>query len=399
MSVPNLCEAGTVLFVGLMPPEPGGTPIVGRNLLSCFAPSSIVVATAEYSGRSAMLYEPENQTHEILRSFGHSTRVNQFLFDLQVPIAARSLARLAREIDARVIIGSYPTFHLLDVVRRAAKRLDIPWVAYLHDTLAETTHHLPQRERILRLQNAVFDEASHVFVMSEGMAELYRVKYPTLQTTALEHIYPLSVRTELPRPPSHQRMFWGGSVYDINQRSFGRVADSVILAGTGITMTSPQNSSFLQAKGINTSAIDHSYYPDWNEYHSTLSEHETLLLTLDWPDESEMHRDELATIFPTKTPEYLATGRPILVHCPEDYFLAKFFREHKCGTVVSERSLPSITEAIKGMREGGPEIRAQCENALNAVSLFRPERIAGRAKAVVDAVSNSSWGQRAAVDL
>ena len=399
MNQPDLCSTGMVLFVGLMPPEPGGAGIVGRNLVACFARDSVVVATSGNRQRSAMQYEPENLTYEILTAVRYSRRVNHWLFRLQTPVAARRLARIAREVDARVIIGSHPTAHLLEIARRAARHAAIPWIAYLHDTLVEAGRHLPQRKRLLKLQDAVFREASHVLVMSRGMCNLYRDNYDGMETTALEHIYPLPVRTELPGVPSKSKAFWAGNVYGINAHSFGRIAAAARDVGIGIQMTTPKSLSILQKMGVDTSSIERVYYPDWSDYHDALSEHEFLLLALDWPDESPIHRDELATIFPTKTPEYLASGRPILVHCPEDYFLARFFREHGCGTVVSERSSGSIVEAFREIRAGGTRITAQTENALAAISRFRPERIAGRLKTVVDAVAAVRWGEQADVEL
>ena len=73
-----------------------------------------------------------------------------------------------------------------------------------------------------------------------------------------------------------------------------------------------------------------------------------LLLALDAPHESNVHRDELATIFPTKTPEYLASGRPVFAHCPSDYFLARFLNEHGCGAVVSEDDDNAIMAQLLG---------------------------------------------------
>lgn len=398
MNRPDLCEDGRTLFVGLVPPAPGGASIVARNLLQCFSRESVVVATAANRDRSEMNREPENRTFEILRSFPYSRGINNRLFRLQTPLAARRLARLARKVDARVIIGSHPTRHLLEISRLAAVRTKIPWIAYLHDTFAEATAGLPDAERLRRVQEAVFAESSHILVMSEGMSDLYRRKHGGLKTTPLEHIYPLPIRDELPAPPKERKIFWAGNVYVINACSFSRVAKAARKAGMPVSMTSPKSLTTIGAMGIDTSSIERAYYPDWSEYLSALSEHEILLLALDWPDESDMHRDELATIFPTKTPEYLASGRPILVHCPEDYFLARFFRDHDCGTVVSERSVEAVCEAIGRIRGGGPEIRKRSLNGLEAMDRFRPERIARRLKTVVDAVSKVHWGEKVDIE-
>lgn len=390
----NLCESGKVLFVGLMPPAPGGSSIVARNLLSCFSRDSVVVATAGNRDALGMTFEPLNEQYEVLRKFGHSRWLNNQLFRIQVPVAASKVARIAKKIDAKVIIGSHPTHHLLDIARRAAAQAKVPWLAYLHDTLAEATSHLPDAERLNMLQQGVFSEASHVMVMSEGMADLYREKYSGMETTPLEHIYPLEVRPDLPDAPTVPKLFWSGNVYQINAHSFGRAAAALREARIRMGMTSAKSLGILQGMGIDTSGIDRVYYPEWSDYHAALNDHEMHLLALDWPDESALHRDELATIFPTKTPEYLASGRPILVHCPEDYFLARFFRENDCGTLVTERSPTAVAAAIREIRQGGPEIERKARNGLVALDRFAPGRLSSRLKSVVDATAGLRWGEK-----
>jgi hypothetical protein len=164
-------------------------------------------------------------------------------------------------------------------------------------------------------------------------------------------------------------------------------------------MTTAKQLTVLEGMGIDVSALDRVYYPEWSDYLEALNDHEILLLALDWPDESPIHHDELATIFPTKTPEYLASGRPILVHCPEDYFLARFFRHHDCGTIVSERSVDALADAIRTIRQGGAEVRRRSQNGLTAMGRFMPDRVAGRLKSLVDAVSAVKWGEKIEIDL
>ena len=47
--------------------------------------------------------------------------------------------------------------------------------------------------------------------------------------------------------------------------------------------------------------------------------------------------------------EYLASGRPILVHAPKDSFLSWYFRKYKCGAVVDvydHKRLASVLERL-----------------------------------------------------
>ena len=55
----------------------------------------------------------------------------------------------------------------------------------------------------------------------------------------------------------------------------------------------------------------------------------------------------IRTSAPGKTGEYLAAGRPVLVHAPPDSFLAWYFREHDCGLVIDENNPARVAEAIE----------------------------------------------------
>jgi len=108
---------------------------------------------------------------------------------------------------------------------------------------------------------------------------------------------------------------------------------------------------------------------------ATLLNQHILTVALNWPDESSLPEDELATAFPTKVIEYLAADRPILVHCPENYFLARFFREHECGIVVSTRDVAAIVKAVKTLLDRGSEQERMRKNALRAAQIFSIDRI------------------------
>jgi len=66
-----------------------------------------------------------------------------------------------------------------------------------------------------------------------------------------------------------------------------------------------------------------------------------LALAIDSP-----HPDIARTAMPGKMGEYLASGRPILVHAPPDSFIAWYFRQHECGLVVDENDPAQLARAI-----------------------------------------------------
>ncbi|MFM8485347.1 MAG: glycosyltransferase, partial [Bacteroidota bacterium] len=72
-------------------------------------------------------------------------------------------------------------------------------------------------------------------------------------------------------------------------------------------------------------------------------------------------------------PEYLASGVPIVVHCPGDYFLAAFFREHACGLVISVRDENEITAQLTAFLANKPLQMEMVARARALKYLFEPE--------------------------
>lgn len=54
----------------------------------------------------------------------------------------------------------------------------------------------------------------------------------------------------------------------------------------------------------------------------------------------------IRTSAPGKLAEYLASGRPVLVHAPQDSFVAWYFRTYDCGVVVDEAGGSAMQDAI-----------------------------------------------------
>jgi glycosyltransferase involved in cell wall biosynthesis len=59
------------------------------------------------------------------------------------------------------------------------------------------------------------------------------------------------------------------------------------------------------------------------------------------------HPGVIRTSAPGKMGEYLASGRPVLVHVPEDSFPAWYFRHYECGMVVTDNDPGKVAQAIE----------------------------------------------------
>lgn len=392
--IPKICENGKVFYVTTaFPPVPAGSSVINRNLLSRFDPMSFKVFSTKANISAKVETFGNMEVERIFRSFYFSSRVNRVLSQYQISSATKKLIKFAERENPSVIVGVFPDYYFLRIARDTAKELKIPLVAYLHDTIAESSFGTRLEKDALLLQEQVFNEASALLVMSDGMKDLYKEKY-NVDSTPLQHTYLERVDPTVPRKSQKRQAFWGGDVYAINLNSVNRVATSLKNLKYNFFLATGHDKSHFEKTGLDTSNIEIGFFSERSSYLENLKTNSILILALDWPDESKIHRDELATIFPTKTPEYLASGVPIIVHCPEDYFLARFFRENNCGVVISERSVANLQIMISDVLENPANYVDKIENAFNTTSLFEAGKLSMKFKKIIDNVSGLNWGKK-----
>lgn len=310
---------------------------------------------------------------------------------VSVLFARFKIAALIRKYRPAFIIAAYPQLTLFTAAVREANRYGIPYFAYLHDTVEEALSRGSLKKQATETQKLVFRTAAGIFVISNGMQDLYTRKYG-LNTTVVRHIYP-EEPFHVPGM-SNGKVFWSGAVYGINHRALARMTHACARKGLYATFTGNTSENDLRLFGFPTSYIHQHYYSRRSDYLSAVAQHSLLLLCLNWPDESTVHPDEMATIFPTKTPEYLASGVPIAVHCPAGYFLADFFREHACGLVISSRDENEIAGQLSAFLANKPMQMEMVARARALKYLFEPELNAGNLKKTVGSALQSSSSRR-----
>jgi glycosyltransferase involved in cell wall biosynthesis len=359
-----------IIFTQVNPNAPvGGTSVVLKNLFSTIDSELYCYAyLGRFKLKPRIVFNRQPNLYRLIPNF-HPIQIIGYLFPkLKTRYAVRKGVKLVKKLKPNCIIGLYPTIANLDVSARVAEKTGVRYFPYLHDTVVEGLAHSQFSEKAINTQKKVFKVAHKIITMSEGMSNYYFQKY-NLKTFPLEHTYPEKV-SEHPNFKRNEKAFWGGEVYAINNNSFERIQIALKELNTLFTITSL---SALKIK--KTSNVRSTFYPSRSEYINAVNFHGILVLALNWQDECKVHEAELSTIFPTKAVEYLASGGPILVHCPEHYFLARFFKKHKCGTVVTERNGEELKKAIIKIKANGEEIKQMQLNALKTMEIFSLDRI------------------------
>jgi hypothetical protein len=82
-------------------------------------------------------------------------------------------------------------------------------------------------------------------------------------------------------------------------------------------------------------------------------------------------QEVLRSSAPAKMGEYLASGRPLLVHAPASTFIASHISAHNAGTVVDTPDPMLLASALNLMIERPGEITQTVENASRLAELYR----------------------------
>jgi glycosyltransferase involved in cell wall biosynthesis len=289
----------------------------------------------------------------------------------------------ARKLRATAVLAVFPKEEYLLAAYLTARWTGARLYPYLHNTYLENRAGSARRFAQW-LQPAVFDHAAHVFVMSEGMAELYRRSYPGLACSPLVHSFNEDIPEYEPPPPPRRplRVTLCGNInascLDAAQRTVAAVAQD---GGAQLTVLSGTALEYLRSVGV---VRDGTRYDtvSRDEVVDRLREADVLLLAHGFS--GVLSRVEYQTIFPTRTIEYLISGRPILAHAPSDSFLARFLQQHGCALVVTEPTVEAVRAGIDRLRSD-PDLRASLvRNALSAAEMFRAPTVAAELRARIE---------------
>ena len=368
-------KKGKTLFLTIAyPPNPTASAVVNRHLVDQFDPKSFVVITGFFPGAKRAEVPKEVRTHFIyLSAEFFSSKIHRIIARIQrftIPIFLNIYIGLVK--PARIII-TYPDLYWLDLCSAVAIKKKIPFIPYLHDTVVEATYGRAKEEQAKEVQERIFSKAYNIAVMSEGMKTLYERKY-NLPSVAWEHIYP-----ESPVPFTGQkdnRAHWSGDVYEINYRSVVRLNNVLEKMGMQFSISNGKTREQLKAFGITGDHLQKVFYPKRADYLTQLSASKILLLGLNYADECTVHEDELASIFSTKTPEYLGSDSLIVYHGPKHYFLAKFLLENDCGIVIDTKDENELFIQLKNITDNYSNYLQKIKNATSTLSVFNAGKVA-----------------------
>jgi glycosyltransferase involved in cell wall biosynthesis len=294
---------------------------------------------------------------------------------LLFPLLLVRCIRLVQRYQCDAILAVFPRAGFLLTAYLTSLWTGAKLYPYFHNTYVENSRGLGLYFARW-LQSRVFAEAEHVFVMSEGMAELYRERYPELQCSPLVHSFngELPDFTPLLEPHVPLRLLICGSIHENCFDATVRICQAVAqLDDASLTFISGSPPLDLQAMGLLREGDRHETVPH-GEVVKRMGEADIVILPHGFT--GNFSPEEYRTIFPGRTIEYLLCGRPILAHSPPGSYLTRFLQEQQCALVVDEPSTAALLEAIARLRTDSRLRTELVRNALRAAERFYAPRVA-----------------------
>ncbi|MCS6263349.1 MAG: hypothetical protein H8K11_06280 [Nitrospira sp.] len=377
---------GKVLLISWgVPPETTGSSIIVGNLAKQFARDEMVVAGEKPSERPSVFWKEEwPEIVHITQGWPPTRRGARWWRRFQIPFTLFRCLYLAKKHQCASLLVVYPSEEFLLVGYLTAKLTKARLYPYLHNTFLDQYDRTRSRYRLAKwLQSRVFEEAAHIFVMSEGMVELYRERYPKVRCSALLHSFNEDIPEFVPppEPATPVRFVISGNINASCADAATRVSAAIAQIDSRLTLLSGTPKGYLKELGILRDGV-HYETVSRDLLLSRLSEADIVMLVHGFT--GTMSKEEYSTIFPTKTIEYLICGRPILAHTPPNSYLTRFLRRHQCALVVDTADEEAILTAVRRLRDDADLRASLVRNALQTAKLFRAPVVAAGLRTILE---------------
>ena len=376
-----------LLIVSSWAPPMTGGPQNLYNLLSQFPPNSYCILTSyeailrrtsggKWLGGEYIFYDhagrfarrPSTQSHGThLPSRGYASlfeaveklpRIVRYWVSviLQAVYLLRSISRIVRtgvpivrqkKIDCVMGISDVGTALISSYV--ISRRTKVPYVVYLFDIYGGNRL-TPLNDLFARIfEPRIFRHASLVIVTNEGTERFYRKRYGDSFRCEVVHNSVFPEKYEGKRtsyaPQAPYDMVFTGHVYWAQERSLMNLLRALegFELPLHLHLYVPVVSQELRRITANLAnvhlvAAPQSKMPDI-QCRATL-----LFLPLSWRTRNP---DVIATATPGKLADYLASGRPIIIHAPSYAYVSNYARQEGFAHVVDDDDIQELRASIR----------------------------------------------------
>ncbi len=325
-------------------------------------------------------FAPENyylvSREEYIKEAGNGDYLPAEYFSVPPPDVLRYIARLRMPYPIRVILTTLillisRTTKLVKLIRNhpvqaiiactgdvvdipsafiASKILGIDFYAYILD---DYVHHWTGYYRLFAkaISPWIFKRSTGLIGLNEYSCAEYTRRYHVdclmVRNPCTMDTLTAPINSEWPLQAGKIKVVYTGSIYHANNDCFLNLInaiDALKLYEIELHIYTAQTEDQLSVQGIIGERVYVHPQISYNQALNVQRDADILFLPLAF---NSPIPEVIRTSSPNKMGEYLASGRPVLAHAPEDSFVAYYFRKNYCGIIVDKSSADLLSEHIK----------------------------------------------------
>ncbi len=260
---------------------------------------------------------------------------------------------LVKKIKPDIIFGNYPHEVMFVASYKVARKLNIPFYAYMHDLWEENTEN-DRAKFATKWEGEILKHSKRVICCTSKQQEHYKLKYG-IETDLLLHPIPdedlVGLKYNIVNSSIVEVAFVGSDSSAMNRDALKTISRAITYLPDQYKLTwYPINDiplDNLNKMGFDTSKIEIKLVST-QEMRSCIKKSTILIAPLSFKNCS---LSEVKTVFSNKLLTYFITGRPILVYSPENSFHSISAKKDGWGMVVSEEDEINLANQIKFLSE------------------------------------------------
>jgi glycosyltransferase involved in cell wall biosynthesis len=352
------------------------------NLLEWFDDDEVILIGEQILFRSKRFERPLRQ--RIYRVPTSPYAQDRLFRWLRIPLLVLLGLWVVQRFDCQAIVTVFSDETFLFSGYCIHRLTGLPFIPYFHDLYLENRTTPSLRRFAEWLQPRVFGRATELVVLNPSMAEYYHQRYG-LKATVLSHCinHEIPREVEIPHPSIPMRIGFIGKISYHNDDALRN-----LIAAVGdcpdyeLIFYSATELNYLKLAGIWASNVRLRFARDPASLLEALRKCDVLIMPFCFDCEG-ISEDEIATAFSTKMLDYLAVGRPILIHCPDHYYTARFARQRGCGLVVDSLDPIALVQALELLKRDADLRDKLVTNALSVADEMRGEKVSARFREII----------------
>lgn len=311
---------------------------------------------------------------------------------------ARTIERNLRQRPVDIVVGCTADRALLPAAWLSARRLGFPFVAYLFDDPVYQWPDSGHRRAARGWERRWSATAAAIITPNEVLAADISARCGVPCVLLRNCISPAAFAGEptiWPTKAGEISIVYTGAVYHAHYDAFVNLIRAIpnLSVPAVLHVYTDQDEASLRRLGIDGPVVYHRHLPA-AEIHRVQQQADILFLPMAF---NSSIPEVIRSSAPGKMGEYLASGRPVLVHAPADSFVATFHASRGCGFVVDVLSPEAVAGRIEEIIDNAPLRESTVGNARTAAAAeFSPDTVRRNFRRILEsiAVKSSSDGMR-----